>query len=819
MGGGRSPAVAGAGCGFADRPGLRAWSAGALVACAGGLVWAGVTPALGSGGPSAVPGPDAAVAKGRVAAAYGRLPLAFEPNRGQAAAGVRYLAHGPGYGVFITADRTMVALAPRARFAGRVHAERARPAGHRAAAVLSFRTIGGNADPVVAGRGPLPGRVSYLRGRDRAAWRTNVPTYREVTERGVYRGVDLRWYGTQQGLEYDVAVAPGADPGTVGFAIGGLRGRPHLTRGGDLVMPTAAGDVVQRAPHAYQVIGGTPRPVPARFTLGGADRVGFAVAGYDHRRPLVIDPGLVYSTYLGGTGYEEGNAIAVDSAGSAYIGGDNVDVGADGSAAAPMKKASRAEPSGGYDMFVTKLNPTGTAVVYSTFIGGSGDDAGLGLAVDSAGSAYLTGETESTDFPTTAGAYHTTYGGGGDAFVTKLDPDGSGFAYSTYLGGNGYDQANGITVDASGHAYLTGVTYSGDFPHTTGPPPAGSPDAFVTELDAGGALAYSTFLGGTDYDEGDGIGLDSSGNAYVTGLTSSENFPTTTGAFQGALAGALDAFVTKLDPTGTGPVYSTYLGGAGSDLGYEIAVGSSGNAYVTGLTGSRDFPTTRGASQTEYGGGYSDAFVTALNATGTAPVYSTYLGGAGDDQGDGIAVDTSGNAYVTGATDSRNFPITSGAFQSEYGGGDSDAYVTKLDPTGTAPAYSTYLGGAAYDEGDGIAVDSSGNAYLTGVTDSANFPTTPGAFQTTFGGGDGDAFVTKLGFAAPTPTPTPRPPRPYQRAKQRQAEAGTAVAHNNADSSVTGNVDSHLHSSGLGASRSRAHLRRRRGHARRWGHR
>ncbi|GAA0341645.1 SBBP repeat-containing protein [Actinoallomurus spadix] len=817
--GGGGPTTVGAERRPGRRRGLRACTAG-LIAVTGGLLGAGAVSAPAESGVRATAGREVAAAKGRVAEAYGRLPLAFEPNRGQAAAGIRYLAHGPGYGVFITADRTVVTLAPHAaaKAGGRAYAMRTRHlrrAERDRRAVLSFRAVGGAADPVIAGGSPLAGRVNYLRGRDRAAWRTNIPTYREVTERGVYRGVDLRWYGTRQGLEYDVTVAPGVDPGKVRFAIGGLRARPHLTGRGDLVLPTALGDVVQRAPQAYQVVNGRPRPVAARFTLAGADQVGFALADHDRGRPLIIDPRLDYSTYLGGTGYDEGNGIVVDSAGSAYVTGDT------NSADFPVERAVQRRLRGGFDTFITKLDPTGTALVYSTYLGGSGEDLGIGIALDSAGAAYVTGETDSDDFPVTSGAFQTGYHGNGDAFVTKLDPSGGALAYSTYLGGGENDQADGIGVDASGDAYVAGYTYSGDFPRTTGPSMSGGTDAFAARLGpTGGTLLYSRYLGGSDYTEADGLAVDASGNAYLTGLTASSDFPTTAGAVQGSPGGALDAFVTELSPADGALIYSTYLGGTGSELGYEIAVGSSGNAYVTGVTDSTDFPTTAGAFQTTFRGGYTDAFVTALGPTGGALVYSTYLGGARDDQGDGIAVDASGDAFVTGATDSRNFPATTGALQPAYGGGGSDAYVTEFDPAGSAPVHSTYIGGTAYDEGDGIAVDASGSPYLTGVTDSRNFPRTSGAFQTAYGGGIADAFVLRPNLAAPAPTPATAPRRvsrrqresQSQQARHRQAGGGNAVADNTNDSAVTGNVRSGADHVGVDSARSRLH-RLRRGHS------
>jgi len=380
---------------------------------------------------------------------------------------------------------------------------------------------------------------------------------------------------------------------------------------------------------------------------------------------------------------------------------------------------------------------------YSTYLGSSGVDNGEGIAVDSAGSAYITGFTTSSSFPTTAGAFQPTHSGGG-LFVTKLDPTGSALVYSTFIGDGG-GEGFGIAVDATGNAYVTGYTFSRNFPTTPGAfqtvfgtpfDPNPFSDAFVIKLDAtGSALVYSTFLGGFQTEVGRSIAVDAAGNAYVTGWTESTDFPTTLGTFQPAFGGFHDTFVTKLNPAGTALVYSTFLGGSGDDFGNGIAVDAAGSAYVTGGAGSVDFPVTAGAFQPIFGGGGSDfstrydAFVTKLDPAGSALIYSTYLGGNDYDAGNGIAVDAAGNAYVTGDTGSRNFPIAAGAFQPGFGGGIGDAFVTKLDPTGSALVYSTYLGGTDYDAGLGIAVDAAGNAYLTGGTFSINFPTTLGAFQ------------------------------------------------------------------------------------------
>ena len=398
-------------------------------------------------------------------------------------------------------------------------------------------------------------------------------------------------------------------------------------------------------------------------------------------------------------------------------------------------------------MFVTKLSPAGNALVYSTYLGGSGNDTGYGIAVDGVGSAYVTGVTSSTNFPTRS-PYNATLLGTTDVFVTKLSPAGNALVYSTYLGGYGHDSGTGIAVDGAGSAYVTGPTDSANFPTRSAYQATfqGAPfDAFVTKLtSAGNALVYSTYLGGSGADWGAGIAVDGAGSAYVTGYTESTNFPTQS-AYQATFQGApFDAFVTTLTPAGNALVYSTYLGGSDREWGAGIAVDGAGSAYVTGFTLSTDFPTQSAYQATNQG--IQDAFVTKLTPAGNALVYSTYLGGSGGDFGGGIAVDGAGSAYVTGETASTNFP-TQYPYQATYQGGAADAFVTELTPAGNALVYSTYLGGSSGDFGVGIAVDGAGWAYVTGWTTSTNFPT-QSPYQAAYQGGLSDAFVTKLQLPA-----------------------------------------------------------------------
>jgi beta-propeller repeat-containing protein len=643
---------------------------------------------------------------------YGRLPLSFEPNHGQTDARVKFLSRASGYTLFVTAEEAV--------FAG------------RDGSVERMKLLGANRKPRFEPLDKQPGVSNYFLGNDPSKWRTNIANYGKIALRDVYPGIDLVFYGHQRQLEYDWVVAPGADPKQIRVK---WEGPSQITKNasGDLVLSAS---LIQRKPVIVQ----EGRRIEGGYAVRGSE-VAFELAQYDAAKPLVIDPVLAYSTYLGGRGQDAGRAIAVDGAGNAYV------TGSTESTNFPTAYPLLADNGGGDEVFVAKINPAGSALVYSTYLGGSGNDFGFGIAVDGSGNAYVTGQTTSVNFPT-FNPLQASNGGGpfGDAFVIKLNPAGSALVYATYLGGSGDEAGNGIAVDGRGNAYVTGLTSSANFPAANplqGGYGGGLEDAFVTKINAAGsALVYSTYLGGSGRDIGNRIAVDGSGNAYVTGETSSANFPTAS-PIQGSYGGGLDdAFVTKIDAAGSTLVYSTYLGGSGDDAGNDIAVDGAGSAYVTGSTGSANFPAAN-PLQAGFGGG-NDAFVTKLNAAGSALVYSTYLGGSGGDFGAGIAVDGAGNASVTGWTTSTNFPTTNPVQASN--GGFADAFVTKIDPAGSALVYSTYLGGSAGDFGYGIALGRTGNAYVTGSTDSANFPAaTP--IQGGYGGG-GDAFVLSISTTA-----------------------------------------------------------------------
>lgn len=718
----------------------------------------------------------------KVRAAYGQLPLSFEANHGQADTMFNFVARGTGYALALSPTRALLSLARRSEEKsksaepslsqsddkdGAVRAQsgvdNSNAQGSKAPAVLRMNIIGANRKAAVEGLSELEGKVNYFVGRDKSQWRTNIPTFARVRYAGVYPGIDVIYYGNQKQLEYDFVVAPQSDAGDIRLEFEGAD-QVEVDAAGDLLLGVGGSVIRQPKPFVYQEVAGVRREVRGSYALDEDGRVRFALGEYDARLPLVIDPVLVYSTYLGGNGSDAGNDIAVDSAGNAYVCGETFSTNFPTANAIDTTFGS-GQLGGQRDAFVTKLNAAGTALVYSTYLGGSGDavntningdDRCFGVRVDSAGNAYLAGETHSNDFPT-ANAVQATFGGGlSDAFVTKLNANGTAIVFSTFLGGSIFDAAGGLALDSSNNIYMTGRSTSANYP-TVNPIQAAysggsGADVIITKLNAAGnALVYSTYLGGNGgngFENGGSIDVDSAGNAYITGQTSSTNFPTAN-AIQASFGGGFpdgDAFVTKINAAGNALVFSTYIGGNDNDVGTDIDVDSAGVAHISGFTASSNFPTAN-ALQSTFGGGTNDAFVTKLNAAGTAFIYSTYLGGGGSDAGNDIAVDPAGNTYVAGGTASTNFP-TANPLQAALSG-TGDTFVTKLNPSGTALVYSTYLGGSGSERANAIALDSSDNVYVTGITDSTNF-TTLNPLQAA-NGGSFDGFVYKL---SDQPTPT-----------------------------------------------------------------
>lgn len=730
------------------------------------------------------PGQAPSNAKARLIENYGKLPLSFEPNLGQVRQDgqgkVKFISRGRGYSLFLTGNEAVLGLSKSAAPDGSARRPDPRnPSANASAAKTDYvrmKLVGANPTPNITGVEELPGKSNYFIGNDPKAWHTDVPNFAKVKYKNVYPGVDLIYYGNQGQLEFDWVVQPGVNPSAITLDIGaGLASPLRIAANGDLIIQTGDGEVHFQKPVVYQeqsTVGSSQltakdedqkskienrQLLNGRYILRGKHGIGFEVASYDHSEPLIIDPVLSYSTYLGGVGQDTAFGIAVDSTGNAYVTGGTSSTNfpttagtfnqVSSGASLCAGGAAASDPCG--DVFVTMLNPGGTAVVYSTYIGGTGDDIGYGITIDSTGNAYVVGLTNSSDFPTTAGVFQSTLGGlggfnQGDAFALKLNSTGSTLTYSTYLGGSNNDFAQGVAVDSSGNAYITGFTCSDtNFPihnplRTLSTCTVGG-DAFVTALNPTGAsLVYSTGLG-TGGGVGFGIAADSTGDVYVTGGLNGTPTFATAGAAQTTSGGSGDAFVVKINSGGSAIGYATFLGGSGGDAGTAIAIDSSGNAYVTGATKSTNFPTASPIQAVL--GGPQDAFVTKLNAAGSALTYSTYLGGSGGDVGNGIAVDSLGQAYVAGGTASSNFPLAS-PIQAALGGAHN-AFVANLNAAGSALVFSTYLGGSEYDSGSGIAVDSSGNVYIAGQSLSNDFPVTSGVFQSTYSG-MGDAFVAKI---------------------------------------------------------------------------
>lgn len=667
-----------------------------------------------------------------------RLPLSFEENRGQADRAVRFIARQRGYALYLSESK--------ARF------ELRGPANQRQS--FSMTLAGASPKAKAAGQQPLPGKSNYFIGDDPKDWRTNIPTFASVRQQGVYPGIDVVFYGNAQQLEYDFVVAPQADPQQIELAFDGIE-KLELNTHGDLMIGIGETTLAMLKPVVYQELNGSRRPIESGYAIRN-QTVGFVIGDYDPDLPLVIDPVIDYSTYFGGSGTDIGYGIAVDRNRNVYIAGQTSSLNF------PTKNPVQSMRDGANDAFVTKLSADGSMVLFSTYLGGrnSGDRASA-LAVDKAGNVYVTGETNSLNFPLVNPA-QSIYRGNVDAFVVKLSIDGNVLIYSTTWGGTLQDVAYGIALDRFDNAYITGRTDSTNFP-TKNPLQAtlkGVRDVFVSKFSPDGASIYSTYLGGElsptvgrDEEAGYSIAVDAMANVYITGFTTSPGFPVV-GAVQPIFAGVEDAFVAKLNAAGSALVYSTFLGGDRAEEARAIAVDSLGNACVTGYTFSLNFPTMN-ALQRNYGGNV-DAFVTKYNATGSALIYSTYLGGNGSENTGliaditpvgGIAVDNSGNAYVTGKTESANFPVTR-AIQSALRG-DNDAFVAKIDPAGFELIYSTYLGSTftgdnGFDErGLDIAVDQFGSAYVTGQVLKNDFPTML-PVQPNFGGGLSDAFITKI---------------------------------------------------------------------------
>jgi uncharacterized protein (TIGR03437 family) len=668
----------------------------------------------------------------------------FEANRGQFGPEVQFVSRRRSYALFLTA-REAAFVFPSSRTGV-------------SDGVVKMRFLRSHRDVAPVGIDALPATTTYLIGSDPSLWRTRVSTFAKVEYRGLYAGVDLAFLSRSAELEYDLVVHPGADPREIQIEFEGVVSLSVDPTGGDLLVTTPAGVLRHHAPEIYQDVEGNRRYLEGHYVLNGKRRVNISMESWDPHTSLVIDPVLSYATFLGGSGADAAESVALDSAGNMYV------AGVTASTNFPTLSPIRSSNAGGaFDAFVAKFSSSGT-LLFSTYIGGSGGDGAYGIALDPGGNICVTGSTSSTDFPLVK-PLQSSYGGGStDGFVLKLDPTGSSLLFSTYLGGGGTDEATRIAVDTSGNIIVVGDTASTNFPTSNAAQTAfggGTADAYVAKLSSDGSrLLYGTYLGGTALDVASAVAVDSSGNAYVTGRTASTNFPVRN-PFQAAYAGgtgndAGDVFVTKLNASGA-LVYSTYLGGGSSDFGYGIAVDSSGSAYITGQTSSSNFPTAS-PLQPKFGAGsgsVGDVFISKLNPQGTGLVYSTYFGGTDFERAYDIAIDSLGNAFVTGIVTfpGSAFPTTTGRLQTSFGGGTFDAFVAKIDSAGASVLYSTLFGGGQNDYGNAIAVDSSGSTIVVvGESFSTNLATTNGAFQKALAGGE-DAFVLRLDDSMGSTTP------------------------------------------------------------------
>jgi hypothetical protein len=678
------------------------------------------------------PSPDAALSQARTALA--RLPLRFEANRGQWDPAVRYAARANGYALLLTAAGPVVAF----------------PGSQR----VAIRLLDSNPAAPIEALDPLPSHTDYFLG-SRDGWHTGIPNYSRVRYGAVYPGIDVVYYGNPSRLEYDFVLQPGADPGAIRL---NFRGAGHLriTAEGDLAFESAGTSIVQEKPAIYQQDGPTAarRQVQGSYVLMARNVVGIRLEHYDRSEPLVIDPTLVYATFMGGSGRDQIKAARLDSAGRLYVAGST-----ETNDLVTTTNTYQAANAGLTDIFIAVIDTTpgkGFPILYFSYAGGTGNDIPLAMALDSSGNIYITGTTNSTDFPTAGSAIQTAGAGSNivSGFVLELNPGissgTSSLVYSSYLGGTtGNQSANGIALDASGNIYIIGTTNATDFPVSSTAYQStlnGLQDAFLCKIaPTSSTLAYSTYLGGELEDDGRGIAIASNGLVYFAVNSNSTQFPLAGVAYQSSLAGNYDIVIGAMDMTQSGSgslVYATYFGGSDNDEARKLSLDASGNLLLTGFTLSSDFPVTPDAIQPAYGGN-SDAFVLVVNPANPAfLLYSSYLGGADGEVGSDIAADNAGFLYITGYTMSADFPTTANAPQPLWGRG-IDIFVTKLQRGRAGLSglpWSTYAGGKGSNSGSGLVVGPDGTVYVAGYAGS-QFQATSNATQGAFDGGYSDGFI------------------------------------------------------------------------------
>ncbi len=675
------------------------------------------------------------------------LPIAFVENRGQWDESVRFLARRPR------------AVARLERDALALHLDRSTEGRARG---LFVRLVFENARAAtLRGEEGREGVHSFFHGSDPSRWRAGLPGFGRVLYGGLYAGIDLRVREDAGRLEYDLLFAPGADPGQVSVRCEGVEGS-DLQPDGSLHLRTPLGTLRQSPPRTWRVMpDGSRRPVESRVRALGGARFGFEVADDDSDLPLVIDPGIEWSTFVGGTGGEVATGVALDAAGTVTVAGwcQSTDFPSTPGAYDTTYNGTGTMPYVVGDVMVARLQANGSGLLYATYLGGSDNDSPHELAVDGA-EAIVSGWTSSSNYPTTPGSFDTTMNGvgmgfqfgGGDLFVSRLNAAGTGLSYSTYIGGNDLEYVVAMGLGADGSVTLGGHVHSFDFPATAGAystAMTGFSDTFLTRLNATGTgLVYSTFLGGAMGEEYIyGIRMDATGEATFGGTTGSPDLPVTPGAFDTTFNGGMpgshieEAFVGRMNATGSVLLWSTFLGGTLDDIVHGVDSHPVFGVTVCGETSSSDFPTTAGSFSLVHGGG-RDAFLTRFAPGGAGLVYSTFLGGAGDDQAADLEVDPLGRAVLAGSTQSSGFPTTVGAFDTGYGGG-GDAFVVRASATGAGLEYSTFLGGFSFESVGGVEIAATGSAVVAGGVTSGDFPTTPGAFDTSLNA-SADAFATRL---------------------------------------------------------------------------
>jgi hypothetical protein len=716
-----------------------------------------------------------------------RTPLFFEPLAPSGDAPFRFVSRGANYLFAIAPAEARIVLQKASQPGVEPGAGRTQVAGRRevSARTVQVRFLGANPVAELKGDSSLPGKINYFVGADPAQWRCDVSTFAKVRVTELYPGISLIYYGNQRLLEYDFELAPGADVNSIAIHFDGMD-RLRVSENGELVISLGSDEIRQPRPDIYQIVNGIRKPVRGGYRLKGLSTICFTVGYYDKALPLVIDPVLSYSTYFGGNFGEQAFAVKVDVNGFIYLAGETLSTTF---FSTPGYDNTFGGGKNNGDAFIAKLDNTGSNLLYFSYLGGTSDDAGLDIAVDSSQHAYITGFTVSTDFPTNlppdAAGLTNRIGGVSDpivhafptdAFVAELDTTTNGassLVFSGYLGGGLADVGIGIALDSGANVYVTGYTFSTNFPTTPGSAYQtnckGSNDVFISKIGAGAhGFLYSSYLGGTNVDEGQGIAV--AGNlAFITGYTGSTNFPFTTYALKTNINTTtnaaiqfknkpvpLDAFVAEFDTSLAGSnslLYCSYFGGANNDAGYRITLDASSNVYITGNTTSTNFPDTTNhmvmANYRTNAFNY-DSIVAKFGLLDTATptnFFSFPFGGSANDVGWDIAVDPAGDIFIAGVTSSfTNFPTTTnivGLLRAGTNSGGTDAFVMGFAPDASSLLYSAYFGGSANDFGYGIATDGAGSAYIVGQTYSTNFPTNAISFQSTRAGTN-DAFLAKI---------------------------------------------------------------------------